>query len=161
MKRLQSLFAAALILCFSLGSPRLAAADNLVEIASGSSSFTTLVAAVEAAGLTEALSSEGPFTLFAPTNEAFAKVPAETLETLLQPENQDTLATVLRYHVVPYPVYSTDLAVGFAKTLAGQQVAIALGEPVRINEAAVLVADIEADNGVVHVIDRVLMPPNL
>lgn len=161
MKFFKSLLAAALVLCLSLGSPRLAAADNLVEVASGSSSFTTLVAAVKAAGLEEALANAGPYTIFAPTNEAFAKLPAGQIETLLQPENKESLVKVLAYHVLPGAIYATDLAVGTVKTLEGQRLEVRLGDSVRVDRATVLAADIEADNGVIHIIDSVLLPADL
>ncbi len=161
MKFLKSLLALALILCFSLGAPRVAAAENIVEIAASKDSFTTLVAAVEAADLVEALASDGSLTVFAPTNDAFAQLPAGTVETLLQPENKASLVKVLSYHVIPGAIFAADLKPGTAETLEGQSVTVTLGESVRINDATVVATDIQADNGVIHVIDRVLVPADL
>ncbi|MFP5081796.1 fasciclin domain-containing protein [Pedobacter sp. JCM 36344] len=133
--------------------------ENIVEIASGNKDFSTLVAAVVAAGLSETLSGKGPFTVFAPTNEAFAKLPAGTVEELLKPENKEKLASILTYHVVAGKVMSKDLSNGQkAKTVNGQEITVAIGDGVKIENATVTTADLEASNGVIHVIDSVIMP---
>jgi uncharacterized surface protein with fasciclin (FAS1) repeats len=133
--------------------------ENIVEIASGNKDFSTLVAAVVAAGLAETLSGNGPFTVFAPTNEAFAKLPAGTVEELLKPENKEKLAGILTYHVVSGKVMSKDLSNGQkAKTVNGQEVTVSIGDGVKIDTATVVTADLEASNGVIHVIDSVIMP---
>ena len=135
--------------------------NNIVELASGNEDLSTLVAAVQAAGLVETLSGEGPFTVFAPTNAAFDALPEGTLESLLQPENRDTLVEILTYHVVAGEVMSTDLSDGMmAETVEGSQITITINDGgVSINDANVVAADVEASNGVVHVIDSVIMPP--
>lgn len=133
--------------------------ENIVEIASGNKDFSTLVAAVVAAGLAETLSGTGPFTVFAPTNEAFAKLPAGTVEELLKPENKEKLAAILTYHVVAGKVMSKDLSNGQkAKTVNGQEITVTIGDDVKIDTAKVTTADLEASNGVIHVIDSVIMP---
>jgi uncharacterized surface protein with fasciclin (FAS1) repeats len=133
---------------------------NIVETAIEAGSFTTLVAAVEAAGLVETLTGEGPFTVFAPTDEAFAALPAGTVENLLLPENRDQLVAILTYHVVPGAVKSTDLTDGMtATTVQGGDITIDLDNGVMVNDATVVSADIEASNGIIHVIDAVIMPP--
>ena len=132
---------------------------NIVEIASENKDFSTLVAAVVAAGLAETLSGTGPFTVFAPTNEAFAKLPAGTVEELLKPENKEKLAAILTYHVVAGKVMSKDLSNGQkAATVNGQEVTVTIGEGVKVDTATVVTADLEASNGVIHVIDSVIMP---
>lgn len=132
---------------------------NIVETAQASD-FTTLVKAVEAAGLVDALSSDGPFTVFAPTDEAFSKVDSGTLESLLKPENKAKLRAILQYHVVPGRVFASDaIAGGSAQTLQGQSVTISYEDAqLRIDEAAITTPDLETSNGVIHVIDSVLMP---
>ncbi len=133
--------------------------ENIVEIASGNKDFSTLVAAVVAAGLAETLSGPGPFTVFAPTNEAFAKLPEGTVEELLKPENKEKLASILTYHVLSGKVMSTDLSDGQkAKTVNGQEVTITTAHGVKVDTATVTAADLEASNGVIHVIDSVIMP---
>jgi uncharacterized surface protein with fasciclin (FAS1) repeats len=132
---------------------------NIVEIASENTDFNTLVAAVVAAGLAETLSSAGPFTVFAPTNEAFAKLPAGTVEELLKPENKAKLASILTYHVISGKVLSSDLSDGLkAATVNGQEVTVTIGDGVKVDTAKVTTADLEASNGVIHVIDSVIMP---
>ena len=133
---------------------------NIVETAIDAGNFTTLVAAVETAGLVETLSGEGPFTVFAPTDDAFAALPEGTVESLLLEENRDQLVSILTYHVVPGAVMSTDLSDGMtATTVQGSDITIDLDNGVMVNNATVTAADIEASNGVIHVIDTVLMPP--
>jgi uncharacterized surface protein with fasciclin (FAS1) repeats len=131
---------------------------DIVDTAVEAGSFTTLVAAVEAAGLVETLKGEGPFTVFAPTDEAFAALPEGTVEGLL--EDPEALAAILTYHVVPGAVMSGDLSDGMAATTVnGADVTISVGDSVMVNEATVTTADIEASNGVIHVIDAVILPP--
>lgn len=133
---------------------------DIVDTAVGAGSFTTLVAAVEAAGLVETLKGEGPFTVFAPTDAAFAALPAGTVEELLKPENKDRLTAILTYHVVPGKVMSTDLSEGLkAATVQGGEVTITLEGGAKVNGATISTADIEATNGVIHVIDAVILPP--
>jgi uncharacterized surface protein with fasciclin (FAS1) repeats len=133
---------------------------NIVEIATTAGSFNTLVAALQAAGLVEALEGAGPFTVFAPSDEAFAKLPAGTIEDLLKPENREKLKAILTYHVVQGKVLARDVVkIRSARTLNGQELRISVtGGKVRVNDAAVIKTDIEATNGVIHVIDSVVLP---
>ena len=133
---------------------------DIVELAAETESLSTLFAAVEAAGLVEILQSEGPFTVFAPTNEAFAALPEGTLESLLLEENREMLVEILTYHVVPGKVMSTDLEDNmYAETVQGNSVSVSVTNyGVRVDDASVAQADIEASNGVVHVIDAVILP---
>ena len=134
---------------------------NIVETAVDAGNFTTLVAAVEAAGLVETLSGEGPFTVFAPTDDAFAALPEGTVESLLLEENKEQLVAILTYHVVPGKVMSGDLTDGMmATTVQGGDVTIMTEGGVTVNGATVSAADIEASNGVIHVIDAVILPPS-
>jgi len=143
----------------ALAMPAFAAEKDIVDTAVDAGSFTTLVAAVEAAGLVETLKSEGPFTVFAPTDDAFAALPEGTVDELLKPENKDKLTAILTYHVVPGKIMSGDLKDGqTAATVEGSDVTIMTADGVMVNEANVTTADIEASNGVIHVIDAVLMP---
>ena len=130
---------------------------TIVDIAAGDDRFTTLVAAVTAAGLVDTLSGDGPFTVFAPTDDAFRALPAGALEDLLQ--NVDQLTSVLTYHVVSGKVASTDLVDGPVPTVNGADVTVDLTDGVKINDANVIEADIEACNGVLYIIDTVLLPP--
>ncbi len=131
---------------------------NIVETATEAGTFTTLLAAAEAAGLVETLSGEGPLTVFAPTDEAFAALPEGTVEGLLA--DTEALTSVLTYHVVPGAVMSTDLSDGMtATTVNGADITVTIGEGVMVNDANVVTADIEASNGVIHVIDAVILPP--
>ncbi|MEG3753991.1 fasciclin domain-containing protein [Psychromonas arctica] len=133
---------------------------DIVDVASENGSFTTLVAAVKAAGLVDTLKGKGPFTVFAPTDEAFAKLPEGTVEMLLKPENKDKLVAVLTYHVVPGKVTASDvMKIDSAKTVQGQSVMVKVVDgKVMINDAQVVTADVEASNGVIHAVDTVLMP---
>jgi uncharacterized surface protein with fasciclin (FAS1) repeats len=134
-------------------------AKDIVDTAVEAGSFTTLVAAVEAAGLVDTLKGEGPFTVFAPTDEAFAALPAGTVEDLLKPENIDQLTAILTYHVVPGKVMSTDLSNNMmAPTVQGGDLTIMTEGGVTVNGATVTTADIETSNGVIHVIDAVIIP---
>jgi uncharacterized surface protein with fasciclin (FAS1) repeats len=137
-----------------------ARADDIVDTAVAAGQFSTLVAAVQAAGLVDTLKSEGPFTVFAPTDEAFAKLPAGTIDDLLKPENRDQLAAILTYHVVPGKIMSGDIAGATTSvdTVQGGALEVDATNGVRINNATVVTADIETDNGVIHVIDAVLLP---
>lgn len=134
---------------------------TIVDIAAGDERFKTLVAAVTAAGLVETLQGEGPFTVFAPTDEAFAKLPAGTVEELLKPENKQQLVDILTYHVVAGKVMAADVVkLSEAETVLGKKVAVKVeGDSVMVNESKVILTDIEASNGVIHVIDTVLLPP--
>ena len=133
---------------------------DIVDTAVAAGSFDTLVKAVQAAGLVDTLKGDGPFTVFAPTDAAFAALPPETLEYLLRPENRDQLVAVLTYHVVPGKVMSKDIAGQNLRvaTVLGQQVAIDATSGVKINDANVIAADVDASNGVIHVIDKVILP---
>ena len=133
-------------------------AADIVDTAAGNSDFETLVTAVQAAELVDTLKGEGPFTVFAPTNEAFAEL-GTTVDELLKPENKEKLQAVLTYHVVPGKVMSSDLQDGMmAATAQGGEVEIDLDNGPMVGEANIVSADIEADNGVIHVIDKVLVP---
>ena len=149
--------AAALLL-----STAAARADDIVDTAVKAGSFNTLVAAVKAAGLVETLKSKGPFTVFAPTDEAFAKLPKGTVEDLLKPENKAKLKSILTYHVVPSSVKAGALGgkVQYVRTVQGYGVKVDGRSGVKINGANVTKADIVTDNGVIHVVDKVLMPPS-
>lgn len=135
------------------------ASKDIVDTAIGAGSFGTLVAAVQAAGLVDTLKGDGPFTVFAPTDEAFAALPEGTVESLLKPENKDQLVAVLTYHVVADKVMSTDLSNGMtAPTVQGSDVTIMTDGGVTVDGAKVVAADVEATNGVIHVIDTVILP---
>lgn len=132
---------------------------DLVAVASGAENFKTLVAAVKAAGLVETLQGEGPFTVFAPTDEAFAKLPAGTLDNLLKPENREQLVAILKYHVVPGKVMAADVKTMEAKTAQGQSVNLKVSDAgVTVDGAKVVKTDVLAANGVIHVIDSVILP---
>jgi len=133
---------------------------SIVENAAAEASFSTLVAAVKAAGLAETLSGPGPFTVFAPTNEAFAKLPAGTVESLLKPENKEKLVAILTYHVVPGTVKAKDVVgLSEAKTVNGKAAKVAVKDgAVMIDNAKVVKTDIVSKNGVIHVIDAVILP---
>ncbi|MDQ5944043.1 MAG: hypothetical protein QG658_109 [Patescibacteria group bacterium] len=139
-------------------SPEAAATQNIVELASANPEFSTLVTAIKAAGLVETLSSEGPFTVFAPTNAAFEKLPAGTLDSLLA--NPEQLKAVLTYHVVPDDVTAAEVVnLTSAPTVNGKTLTISVdGSTVKVNNATVTQTDIDASNGTIHVIDTVLIP---
>ena len=137
------------------------AANDIVAVASSTEGFSTLVAALSAAGLVETLQGEGPFTVFAPNDEAFAALPAGLLEKLLLPENIAVLTSILTYHVVAGKVMSTDVTTGDAATVEGSTLALDTMSGVMVNDATVIAADVEASNGVIHVIDKVLVPPTV
>lgn len=138
-----------------------AKAADIVDTAVAAGKFNTLVAAVKAAGLVETLKGAGPFTVFAPTDEAFAALPAGTVESLLKPENKDKLVSVLTYHVVPGKVMAADIAGKkmAVATVQGANINVDAMSGVKINDATVVTADIAASNGVIHVIDKVILPP--
>lgn len=136
--------------------------QTIVAVASSNDNFSTLKAALEAAELTETLAGQGPFTVFAPTNAAFEALGKEKIEALLKPENKDKLIKVLTYHVVPGQVMSADLKSGETKTVEGGEVTVTVKDgKVKVNNAQVTQADVKASNGVIHVIDTVLLPPDL
>ncbi|MCA0906475.1 MULTISPECIES: fasciclin domain-containing protein [Ruegeria] len=149
---------AAAALAFAM--PLKAQAADIVDTAVAAGSFNTLVAAVQAAGLVDTLKGDGPFTVFAPTDEAFAALPEGTVETLLKPENKDQLVAILTYHVVPAKVMSGDIAGKRAKvlTVQGDRLSVNAKNGVKVNDAKVVQADIEASNGVIHVVDAVILP---
>lgn len=138
-----------------------AAAGTIVDVAAGNPDFSTLVAAVQAAGLAETLSGQGPFTVFAPTNAAFEALPAGVVDALLLPENKETLAKILTYHVVAGNVMAADVKAGDVATVEGQNIAIATDGGVTVNGAKVVQTDVVGSNGVIHVIDAVLLPPDV
>ncbi len=149
--------AAALPLAFSAIAAK---AGDIVDTAVAADDFNTLVAAVQAADLVDVLKGDGPFTVFAPTDEAFAKLPAGTVEDLLKPENKDQLVAVLTYHVVPGKIMSGDIAgnTAMVETVQGGKLSVDATDGVKIDEANVVTADIVASNGVIHVIDTVVLP---
>jgi uncharacterized surface protein with fasciclin (FAS1) repeats len=134
---------------------------TIVDVALATDGFSTLVAAVQAAGLVEVLQGEGPFTVFAPTDAAFAALPEGLLEKLLLPENQALLVRILTYHVVAGQVLAADVVAGDVATVEGQNITLAIANGVTVNGANVTLADVLASNGVIHVIDAVLLPPDV
>lgn len=138
-----------------------AAEGDLVAVASANPDFSTLVAAVQAAGLVETLQGEGPFTVFAPTNDAFAALPEGLVDALLLPENVETLKAILTYHVVSGKVLAADVADGEVPTVQGEPITISTADGVKVNEANVTATDVMASNGVIHVIDAVIVPPSI
>ena len=136
-------------------------AGDIVAVASGNADFSTLVAAIQAAGLVETLQGAGPFTVFAPTNAAFDALPEGLLEKLLLPENVAVLTAILTYHVVPGKVMSADVTAGDVATVEGSTIAITTDGGVKVNGANVVSVDVAASNGVIHVIDQVIVPPTV
>ena len=136
-------------------------AGDIVAVASATEGFSTLVAALTAGGLVETLQGAGPFTVFAPTDAAFAALPAGLLEKLLLPENKDVLVSILTYHVVPGMVISADIMAGDVATVEGSNVKLDTASGVKVNDATVTTADVAASNGVIHVIDAVIVPPTV
>ncbi len=153
------MLAATIALATGVGA--LASDKDIVDTAVQAGQFKTLAAALEAAGLVSTLKGAGPFTVFAPTDEAFAKLPAGTVENLLKPENKQQLIEILTYHVVTGKVMAADVAgIDEAKSVNGKMIDIEVdGSIVKVNDAAVTAVDIAASNGVIHVIDKVIMPP--
>ena len=132
---------------------------DIVAVATDAGDFNTLIAAVQAAGLVDTLKGPGPFTVFAPTDAAFAKLPAGTVEELLKPENKQKLAAILTYHVIAGKVMAADVQTMQAKTVNGQELKISVGQGgVMVNNAHVVATDVAASNGVIHVIDTVVLP---
>lgn len=160
MNRLRNFAAAAAIAVTGLVASAQAYAADIVDTAVAAGDFKTLVAAVQAAGLVDTLKGKGPFTVFAPTDEAFAKLPAGTVETLLKPENKDKLVAILTYHVVPGKVMAADVAGKelMVKSVEGAEIDVKGKDGVTVDQAKVIKADIVTDNGVIHVIDAVIMP---
>ena len=158
----KSIIAAVAILPLAFGAVAAKAAD-IVDTAASAGQFETLVAAVKAAGLVETLKGDGPFTVFAPTDEAFAKLPEGTVENLLKPENKEQLVAILTYHVVPGKVMSSDIAGKTAQvpTVEGSELAVDATNGVMVDNAKVVMADVEASNGVIHVIDTVVLPKDM
>ncbi len=160
MKVLSVVLAGFLTVATSFSAKAEDKSKDIVDTAVAAGSFNTLVAAVKAGGLVETLKGKGPFTVFAPTDEAFAKLPKATLEDLLKPENKDKLVAILTYHVVPGSVKAADVVkLTEAKTVQGKAVKISATDGVKINNSKVVKADIICENGVIHVIDTVLLPP--
>jgi uncharacterized surface protein with fasciclin (FAS1) repeats len=162
MKALKNLMfgAAVAALALSAGTVTRAQGKDIVDTAVAAGQFKTLAAALQAAGLVETLKGAGPFTVFAPTDEAFAKLPKGTLEDLLKPENKAKLTAILTYHVVPGKVMAADVVkVTEAKTVQGGSIKVsAMGGQVMVDNAHVVKTDIAASNGVIHVIDAVILP---
>lgn len=156
-------FIGAMIVVFAFTSSVKSQSKDIVDLAAGNDNLKTLVAAVKAGGLVDVLKSDGPFTVFAPTDQAFAALPEGTLESLLKPENKDQLASILKYHVVAGKVKSSDLSNGQkAATVQGEKVGVSIKNgKVKIDDAQVVMADVEAKNGIVHVIDKVILPPSM
>ncbi len=154
--------AVALVALVALATPAFAAEKDIVDTAVAAGSFKTLVTAVKAAGLVDTLKGDGPFTVLAPTDEAFAKLPAGTVETLLKPENKDKLVALLTYHVIPARAMAADVVKLDGKTVKsvqGSPIKVEVeGKSVMVNDAKVVKADIACSNGVIHVIDTVIMP---
>ena len=150
---------AVIALSVSIGAAS-ATSKNIVETAVQSGKFTTLVAALKAAGLVNTLNGKGPFTVFAPSDTAFSKLPAGTVDNLLMPENKAKLVSILAYHVIPGKIMSGDIAGKkiSVKTVQGSEISVDAMYGVKINDSNVVSADIAATNGVIHVIDKVLMP---
>ena len=160
MKRLRNFAAAAAIAVTGLVASAQAYAADVVDTAVAAGNFKTLVAAVQAAGLVDTLKGQGPFTVFAPTDEAFAKLSAGTVDDLLKPENKDKLVAILTYHVVPGKVMAADVAGKemMVKSVQGGEIDVKGKDGVTVDQAKVIKADIVTDNGVIHVIDAVIMP---
>ena len=136
-------------------------ANDIVAVASSTDGFSTLVAALTAGGLVETLQGDGPFTVFAPNDDAFAALPAGLLDKLLLPENKDVLVAILTYHVVSGKVTSTEVLAGDVPSVEGSSITLGTTDGVQVNDAKVILADVEASNGVIHVIDKVLVPPTV
>jgi uncharacterized surface protein with fasciclin (FAS1) repeats len=160
MRTFRNILAASAIVAAGFLATTQAYAADIVDTATAAGNFKTLVAAIQAAGLVDTLKGKGPFTVFAPTDEAFAKLPKGTVKDLLKPANKAKLVSILTYHVVPGKVMAADIAGKDmqVKTLQGSELHIAAKTGVKVNDANVVKADVAADNGVIHVIDTVLMP---
>lgn len=160
MKKVRTLSIALFAFLPMLVASHAAKAGDIVDTAASADQFSTLVAAVKAAGLVETLKGDGPFTVFAPTDEAFAALPEGTVENLLKPENKEQLVAVLTYHVIPGKVMSSDIAGKTAEveTVQGSALSIDATSGVKVDNASVTTADIITSNGVIHVIDKVVLP---
>ena len=163
MKGFRSLFVAMMTVAlstFALNAQAGGMKKDIVDTAVSAGQFNTLVAAVKAAGLVDTLKGKGPFTVFAPTDEAFAKLPKGTVEDLLKPENKEKLVSILTYHVIPGSVMSKSIAgkKAMVKTVQGSDVSVDAMKGVMVDNAKVVKADIETSNGVIHVIDTVIIP---
>ena len=151
--------AAVTVFAATAANAQMAPAKDIVETAVAAGSFNTLAAALKAAGLVETLKGKGPFTVFAPTDDAFKKLPAGTLESLLKPENKGKLAAILTYHVVSGQVMAADVKPGKVKTVEGSDATVmAMGKGLMIDKANIVKTDIVTSNGVIHVIDAVILP---
>jgi len=156
------ILALAIALTGGLASAGSAGERDIVDTAVKAGTFKTLVAAVKAADLVEALKGDGPFTVFAPSDEAFAKLPAGTVESLLLPENKSKLTAILTYHVVPGTVLSSDVKPGLVETLQGSRLRVSMDKgALMVDQARIVATDVKATNGVIHVIDAVIMPEQL
>ena len=160
MNPLKTFAAGAVAIALSLSAANAAERADIVQTAVSNGSFNTLVTAVKAAGLVDTLKGPGPFTVFAPTDDAFARLPSGTLENLLKPENKKQLVAILTYHVIPGKVMSKDITGKRTevKSVEGEAVSIDATNGVKVDNAKVVKADVEATNGVIHVIDTVIMP---
>lgn len=163
IKPLHTLVAAVILTAFtfapSVQAEPKSSGKDIVAVAVGAGSFNTLVAAVKAAGLVETLQGDGPFTVFAPTDEAFAKLPEGTVAGLLKPENKEKLIAILTYHVLPGKVMASDVTTSQPKTVNGKSINVKVGpNGVMVDNANVVKTDIPASNGVIHVIDTVILP---
>lgn len=158
--KLCKLFLLSSALFLTVGTISVQAAEKtIVAVASEAGQFKTLVAAVKAAGLVDTLNGKGPYTVFAPTDDAFAKLPKGTVEDLLKPENKEKLVSILTYHVVPGKVMAADVSTQMVKTVNGKELSLKVTDgKVTVDKANVVKTDIEAKNGVIHVIDSVIMP---
>lgn len=144
-------------------SPTATSDRSIADVAASNTSLSTLTTAIETAGLTETLEGQGPYTVFAPSNEAFAAIPAETRQKLLQPENREKLQQVLSYHVVPRALPANQLQSGNVDTVAGKPLTVQVNpgtQQVSVNDASVVQPNIQASNGVIHVVDQVILPPD-
>ena len=144
-----------------MATPTAATVGTIVDVAAANPDFTTLVAAIKAAGLASTLSGAGPFTVFAPTNSAFSKLPKGLLEKLLLPANKAVLVKILTYHVVAGKVMAADVMAGDVATVEGKKIVLATAGGVTVNKAKVIATDVAASNGVIHVIDTVLVPSDV
>lgn len=158
MKRRLALVTAAMMAVSA--SAAKADTKDIVDVAAGAGKFNTLVAAAKAAGLVDTLKGAGPYTVFAPSDEAFAKLPKGTVEDLLKPENKEKLKSILTYHVIPGKVMAADIKgkKTSVKTVQGSDLAVDATDGVKVNDANVVTADVAASNGVIHIIDSVVMP---
>ena len=161
MNRIRNFAAAAALAVSSFALSAQAYAADIVDTAVAAGNFKTLVAAVQAAGLVDTLKGTGPFTVFAPTDEAFDALPEGLLDALLLPENKDALTSILTYHVMSGEVMAADVNAGDVATVEGSTIAITTDGGVKVNDANVVTTDVDASNGVIHDIDKVIVPPTV